>query len=272
MTDLCSNGLCSVLYKTDSCLPVSSTDGSCLGYIRGVSDEGFRHHFYGNASDPDKVTALRSAARLDIESLSMSDIMSFQAEKNVSVVEQLELARDLVLTMLKFYSTPWLRGYFSLGDLSFFPVDRNLSASLKTLHVGLDFVQRPHNSPRTQAIEEGGISSARDDMPDDLKETMELARLQYGVRNLTLWSLGTVLLQIGRWSRMEAPDNVALVRKLSSQVSSLGPRYRDLTKKCLECDFGFGDDLSKPRLQQAVYDGLVGELNDMIGSLSIRDE
>lgn len=49
----------------------------------------------------------------------------------------------------------------------------------------------------------------------------------------------------------------------------LGKRYRDLTKQCLECDSAFGDDLSKPRLQQAVYEHVVCGLTEMIRTLDI---
>lgn len=52
----------------------------------------------------------------------------------------------------------------------------------------------------------------------------------------------------------------------------LGKRYRDLTKQCLECDFAFGDDLSKPRLQQAVYEHVVCGLTEMIKALDIEED
>lgn len=52
----------------------------------------------------------------------------------------------------------------------------------------------------------------------------------------------------------------------------LGKRYRDLTKQCLECDFAFGDDLSKPRLQQAVYEHVVCGLTEMIKTLDIQED
>lgn len=271
-TDLCSKDLCSVLYG--SCglpSPLAATQ-SCLGYIDGFSNESFRHLLYGTS------TALQTnrvhtngpfISGSTQHSVSMTDVLDRRAETNISIVEQLELARDLVSAMLKFYSTPWLREYFSLYDLSFFYVNEDLSASLKTLHIGLEFVQWP-SQYAAQSMQ--GIQAAQAKATDDISGVVENAKSQYGVRNLTLWSLGTILLQIGRWSKIETPDDVPLVRKLASQVPSLGPRYRDLTKKCLDCDFGYGEDLSKPRLQQAVYEGLVCELSDMISSLDIRDE
>jgi hypothetical protein len=197
--------------------------------------------------------------------------LSHQAETSLSIVEQLKLARNLVVAVLKFYSTPWLGEYLSLQDLSFLQVSQDLSRCLQTLHVSLEFIQRApaQLSPAMEGIEPVTKS---DSCPRDLSKAVEQAKLQYGIRNLTLWSLGTVLPQIGRWSRIEAPDDVLGIRKLSSQVPLLGPKYREVTKKCLDCDFGYGEDLSKPRLRQTVYENLVCELNNMIYSLDINDD
>ena len=58
----------------------------------------------------------------------------------------------------------------------------------------------------------------------------------------------------------------------SLEACILGPRYQELTNKYLGCDFGFEDDLSRPRLQQAVYENLVCELNEMIRCLDLGGE
>ena len=51
----------------------------------------------------------------------------------------------------------------------------------------------------------------------------------------------------------------------------LGPRYQRIVQKCLQCNFGFGNDLETTNLQSAVYRGVVSELETMIDSLSIVD-
>lgn len=202
--------------------------------------------------------------------MSVRDILSHQAEKSVNIIDQFKLARDLALTVLKFHSTPWLREYFTLRDLSFFTTSTKLPECLQTLHVTQDFFQSP--SIRTCLTEKSvDEASMRDSTYAETSGTMELAKYQYGVRNLTLWSLGTALLEIGRWSRLENLDDVPSVRRAAVEVLDLGPKYRDLTKKCLECDFGYGDDLAKPRLQQAVYENLVCELTDMVRSLEVDE-
>lgn len=93
------------------------------------------------------------------------------------------------------------------------------------------------------------------------------------MRFFILFHLLTVSrLQIGMWSTLKSSDDVVAVRRLAQKVPMLGKRYRNLTKQCLECDFAFGDDLSKPRLQQAVYEHVVCGLTEMIKTLDVEED
>ncbi|KAK1954602.1 hypothetical protein LY78DRAFT_742284 [Colletotrichum sublineola] len=83
--------------------------------------------------------------------------------------------------------------------------------------------------------------------------------------------MGHALLQIDRWTRVE-PGDVLAVRKMALRTSSLGSRYQEITRKCLRCDFGYGSDLAKPRLQEAVYENVVGALEMMISSLDLAED
>lgn len=244
-----SPGICTqVSHKMPLC-----DDSKCLGYLDGVANETFRHSFF-------RAPSTRSSSYLPVK---MSEMLSRPAETSINFVEQLKLARMFVLAVLKFHSTPWLREYWSLHDLSFFPSndgDDDATICSKTAHLSLDFIQPSQCDDGTAQMKDAGD-----------KETAENAQLTHGVRNLTLWSLGAVLLQIGTWSSIERLDDVANVRRLAQRVPMLGRRYRDLTKQCLECDFAVGDDLSRPRLQEAVYQTVVCGLTDMINSLDIGD-
>ncbi len=99
---------------------------------------------------------------------------------------------------------------------------------------------------------------------------MENAQFQYGVQNLTLCILRTITIRIGHWSRVEAADDVLKVQSLSCETLVFGPRYQEVTKKCLRCDFGYGENLSQPCLQQAICESLVCELNNMIEAPDIN--
>lgn len=46
-------------------------------------------------------------------------------------------------------------------------------------------------------------------------------------------------------------------------ASPLGGRYAKIVRKCLQCDFGRGDDLDDPGLQEGVYREVVCELGQL---------
>ncbi|KAK1543818.1 hypothetical protein CPAR01_04451 [Colletotrichum paranaense] len=269
LVNLCSKGLCPALNSVFNFASEEACSDRCLGYIDSSSQDPFRHSIYPGSVDNHNHTMTTSQALM-----SMNDVLMTPAESTLSIIDQLKLARDMVSAVLKFYSTPWLREYFTLRDLSFFQMSGDFSRCLRTLHLGFDFVQSSAASlPRSmEGIEATAVQDSSDGGPNEVETAAERAKLEYGIRNLTLWSLGITLLQIGRWSSLEAPEDVLSVRRLSRQVPTLGPKYRDLTRKCLECDFGFGDDLLKPRLQQAVYESVICELSDMINTLDVSDD
>lgn len=244
-------------------------DRQCFGYLAGNMEDNFRHHFYESSPSiiHDEVLPIKSICP-PTTLVPMSEAFNHSAERSIFIVDQLKIAREIVCAVLKLHSTPWLKKYFNLNDLIFYNnrMGHDLVKSLETLHVASEFTQRCFSEPRQQAAATSLPS------PPEVDDALEEARFLYGVRNLTLWSLGTILLQIGTWSVLKSSEDVVEVRKLSTQVSALGPRYRDLTRRCLECDFGYGDDLTRPRLQQAVYEGLVCELSEMISCLEVREE
>jgi hypothetical protein len=65
------------------------------------------------------------------------------------------------------------------------------------------------------------------------------------------------------------PHEILTARRLAARPTPLGPKYQSITRKCLSCDFGFGNDLAKEELQAAVYSDVVTPLEKMIESLSI---
>ncbi|KAK1640673.1 hypothetical protein BDP81DRAFT_509859 [Colletotrichum phormii] len=267
--NLCSKGLCPALNSVFNFASGGVCGEQCLGYIDSSSQDPFRHSIYPGSMDSRGQIMTTSQALM-----SMNDVLMTPAESTLSIIDQLKLARDMVSAVLKFYSTPWLREYFTLRDISFFQMSGDFARCLRTLHLDFDFVQSSATSlPRSmEGIEATTMPDSSDGSPGEVETAAGRAKLEYGIRNLTLWSLGITLLQIGRWSSLEAPEDVLSVRRLSRQVPTLGPKYRDLTRKCLECDFGFGDDLLKPRLQQAVYESVVCELSDMIKTLDVSDD
>ncbi|KAL7807032.1 hypothetical protein V8C44DRAFT_338179 [Trichoderma aethiopicum] len=239
----------------------SAPDTMCktegLGHLDSCVQEGFRHCFFPCSSSCGSKLALDNVMLMD-EALGQS------ASTRLTVVGQLQLARRLVSAVLKFNSTPWLNEAWSVRDLAFFRQGEDLTMSLQTLHFGVELI---HSKP-----EPGDSMSAMDvESPANLSQYSEDAQYKHGVRNMTLYSLGAALLAIGRWERIDHND-IEGVRRLASQPCYLGPVYQELTQKVLDCDFGYGKDLKKPRLQEAIYEMVVLELESMIATLDISDD
>ncbi|KAJ3538479.1 hypothetical protein NM208_g5892 [Fusarium decemcellulare] len=189
----------------------------------------------------------------------MDDILSEPIDNNMSIIHQLQLALQVALAVLKFNSTPWLSDYWSARDLYFIQGNQvhDLSASLETLHLEVDITE--HQNSETTL---GDISES---------QLLDEAKWDYGIRNIALYSLGAILLAIGRWERVDLND-VGNVRRLAAGPCKLGPKYQRLTEKVLDCDFGLGKDLRQPELQEAVYEKVVLELELMIEGVGLASQ
>ncbi|KAK1242773.1 hypothetical protein MKX08_005585 [Trichoderma sp. CBMAI-0020] len=225
-----------------------------LGHIDSGTQEAFRHCFFPWPRD----SHCTNMGLGDV--MPMDEALGQSAYNRLDIVSQLRLAHRLVSAVLKFNSTPWLKELWSVGDLAFFRQGDDLIESLQTLHFGVELI---HNAPGSEdtAMEVEPPASV-------VQLSIEDAQYKHGVRNVTLYSLGAALLAIGRWERVNHSD-IEGIRRLASQRSYLGPVYQELTQKVLDCDFGYGKDLKKPRLQEAIYEMVVVELESMIASLDI---
>lgn len=258
-----NRGSCDLRSSADICKELTrSLSTDCLGHIDGQSDDPFRHSFY--AAKNDFCGGALQSSCADPKAISMDEVLDDSSKAFFSTVDRLKLARSLVSAVLKFHSTPWLSDFWRLRDLAFFRTDQDeeVSKALRTMHLGVEVSQKQLN-----LMEDVQISPEC----SRLSQVSEDDRLFCGINNLTLHSLGVALLQIDRWAQVE-PSDILNVRKMALRNSSLGPRYQEITQKCLRCDFGYGSDLTKPRLQEAVYENAVGALEKMISSLDLTED
>lgn len=221
------------------------------------SPQPYHHHHHPLQPEPARLDTLL-AQPLSREALPLPD--------------QLRLALRIASAVLKFSSTAWLGEAWGLRDLYFFerPAETqpaaatDLPASLQTLHFGVEWTRGrgPNTLMDVNAINDGGEAS--------VAAALEEAKMSYGIRNVTMYNLGVALLSIGRWAAVDAHD-VVQVRRMAAQTCPLGPRFREMTQRVLDCDFGYGKDLGKPKLQEAVYDGVLLELEAMIASMSLEE-
>ncbi|KAI1129082.1 hypothetical protein F5Y10DRAFT_239146 [Nemania abortiva] len=228
---------------------------ACLGHLNLGVHNSFRHSFYlwsgicnGNM--------MAAKAPTDVKSL--SDLFDQPVHENFDILDQLLMAKTMVAIILKFHSTPWLEGWWTLNDIHYLGNQTEMENVLSTLHLGTiidkqkQVCGRAEASTPTQQITEDSWPSQR-------------------IRNAVLHNLGVGLLQIDRWTNLD-PSAIDKIDKIAKQRSRFGPKYRDLVQKCLHCDFGVGSDLLNPQLQTAILDKVMGELEAMVSGLKISDD
>ncbi|KAK3390129.1 hypothetical protein B0H63DRAFT_507537 [Podospora didyma] len=263
----CSQHICSELLPRRS-IPRKQHPSSPVGYLEDTcSHERFRHSFFqccegvcnpALCSGPGTMMSGTAPSPIRLDS-----ILAQPRSGELSVPHQLQLALRIASAVLKFNSTSWLGEYWGLQDLYFFERDADLPASLQTLHLGVEWA-------RDMKPSSGGALMMDVDSSAAMAGALEDAKLVHGIHNATMYNLGVALLSIGRWSPVD-PNDVLQVRRIALQSCPLGPRFQEMTQRVLECDFGYGKDLKKPKLQEAVYDGVLLELESMISALSVDE-
>lgn len=172
--------------------------------------------------------------------------------------EKLRLAKLLSIGVLQFQDTPWLSsGGWRSQDVVFFNTG-DLEALQKSA------LTTPYlNVPVTSMADVQSIRSSASPAKSCLAP------------NALLFSLGIVLLELAYEAplhSLQEPCDLEgseesryteffAARRLSKTLGSvLGSTYGQIVRKCLNCDFGCGDDLSEPALQVEFYRDVVCEL------------
>ena len=254
----CSQHLCSKLLPPPIQHKSKRVTSTCLGHLDATAGDTFRLSFFPCCSGVCRPSLCYTTLGQDqCELMRMDEMISRPRASDLSIIHQLQLALRIATAVLKFNATPWLSDFWTLKDLAFFSRNADLPSSLQTLHF---------------SIESAAIGSAMDvDGHRPVSDELEEARLLHGIQNATLYSLGVALLSIGWWNHLD-PYDVLQVRRLAGTLCPLGPRYHEVTKKVLECDFGYGKDIEKPKLQEAIYSDVLLELESMISILSLDEE
>ncbi|KAJ8132989.1 hypothetical protein O1611_g638 [Lasiodiplodia mahajangana] len=231
-------------------------DPACLGYVDIETQNLFRHSFYPwSGVCRGSTTAVKSVTTAK----SLADLFDGPVYENFDILDQLLMAKTVVATILQFHSTPWLGSWWTMRDIHYLNNRIEMASVLSTLHFGI-VMGRRHKRVCEQA-----------DVLPPAQQDAESGGPSQHVRNSVLHNLGVGLLQIDRWTHLD-PNAVDEIHKLALQRSRLGPKYRDLVQKCLHCDFGVGDDLSTPKLQDAIVNQVMAELESMISGLEIDDD
>lgn len=224
----------------------------CIGYLQDPCL--YRHSFYFR--DDATVSIMNGLSGATV--YSVQDILKQDVYDVIGIVDQLRIAHRLAIAVLQYNETPWLPDHWRLFDLKYLGSDTTMDvATMRTLHLSSEISKQPNASQME------GIKVARDAVTNQMRQ---------GITNSTLFCLGVAMLEVAYWSPIEAKmteddesNPVLTARRLQRDRSPpLGLEFQSIAKRCLWCDFGFGDQLNQKGLQSAVYTNVVWELERLI--------
>ncbi|KAJ9606166.1 hypothetical protein H2200_009127 [Cladophialophora chaetospira] len=170
----------------------------------------------------------------------------------MSLSSRVGLARQFATAVLQFQSTAWLRDTWG---------------SRKVL-----ITQSGNNEGDDDGSQ--AFISAQIDGPNGSLVRAQSIPSPVVVRNQLLFSLGVMLLELAfqkplvemiqesdvNWAHLGNTE-YSTADRLSRQVGAhMGPRYAEVTRKCIHCYFASGNDLKQPKLQAEFYQDVVCEL------------
>jgi hypothetical protein len=227
---------------------------ACIGYLECSGES--RHLVYVNskaqtvASSPADV-ALRPLHDVYLATEKMNTLGS-----SISPHERITLAKRLATAVLQFYATPWLTNSICSEKILLSGVDdpTHLAHNRREPYVNVS-IMGPHGPLATRA-------------------TFPSRTL---IRNRLLFGLGVMLLELAYQSPLKTlqqpsdnddhesqnTDYYTADRVRHGAVSILGPRYAEVIRKCIQCDFGHGDDLGTTELQEGFHQDVICELEEL---------
>lgn len=240
-----------------------SNAGSCLGRLNDT--DSCQHLVYYSPRDPFQASPSNSERAVSLESLilkiSSNDRYNHPTtnERNQyrrpTMYERVRLAKRLSIGLLQYYATPWMgeslrsnKIYFNVDDRTFPPREPVLS--------------EPHLKVSMKASNTGSPSSSSPHLAS----------------NYLLFELGLLLIEIGYtatlWSLQTPQDlvpggnpegtEIMLSKRLGALIGrEMGSAYGSVVRKCLQCDFAAGNDLSEPKLQAAFNQDVICELDEL---------
>ncbi|KAF7505893.1 hypothetical protein GJ744_012428 [Endocarpon pusillum] len=172
--------------------------------------------------------------------------------------ERLRLARQLSTAVLQFRSTPWLANSWNSNEIL---VSTSEPSSTTTNDTTMTNIHEP-------------FVSACIRNPYDMPAPSNSLPSRTLIRNHLLFRLGVILLEIAFQKPLDEMKETTdtdgqddsnadfwAADRLRHQVSAcLAPKYAEVVRKCIHCDFGKDFDLTATNLQEAFYQDVVCEL------------
>jgi len=258
ISNLCQNSnFCNQLQKITA--QVKPGTNYCIGYLEHTRSS--KHLIYVDSKIQSVTSGPSTNPLTSLDGLLKSTVKARLTSEPLSQHERVHLARQLALAVLQFHATPWLQNSWTSKDVLLTPKNCNNDDShVDSYHPYLDVC----------------ISGAHGPLQ---KSTTFPSRTL--IRNSLLFNLGVMLLELAFQKPLRQMQEECDVdrhedhntdyytaNRVRMFASDLGPKYAEIVRKCIQCDFGFGDDMSKRSLQEGFYQGVIAELERLEAILS----
>ena len=237
--------------------------GQCIGFLEHCSKS--KHLIYLDSRE-ESISRTLNASTPAQGSMTLTNLLSQlgtgSAVVSLSVYERLKLGRQLSQAVLHFNATPWLKTNWSSSDILIYGIDLRTDAN-----------RAQSNEPYLNVAVKGPM------VPLSRSSTFPTRTL---IRNHLVFGLGVMLLELAYQapllSLQKATDVDAYeesntlyyiadrVRHATSRMIG-SPRYAEVARKCVQCDFGRGSDLNDASLQDVFFREVVQELENMESEL-----
>ena len=182
------------------------------------------------------------------------------SSEGIPLPEKLNLAKILALAVLRFHSTPWLKGEWQSQDVVFFGIR--------------DFAEDPLRMPylKSRVLNQRNTTGQQVISSTTGRECSNVTHLRTPVRNQTLYGLGVMLIELAYDSPLQdlqKPEDDQgdahtlywAATRLGERVwRELGPKYADAVRICLHGAFGASSELEDMNVQKVFFSEVVQKL------------
>ena len=245
-------------WSTTSC----RTTDACIGYLRRERECSHRVLVTPPVSN-------RSKKAISLAQIISSDLNKPQSGRFL-YIDIIRLAKHLASAILLFHATPILSERWQSEDIIFYDATSTLKRSRPSL-------TDPHLTVRVTSSQALGRRQVRG------QAQREGLSFDTRIRNPYTYRLGVILLELACQAPLckliEEEDLISgpkdpktefeATLSISETVSTdMGYPFQRIVQKCINCDFGNGNDLGDPSLQSAFYKDIVCELENLENRLN----
>lgn len=238
-------------------------DGVPLGYLH---NQGCSKHLIYLRSQTQRRSSLSShkSSQSSGTLLPLRKLLrTVEQRHHMSKTEMSSFAKQLAMAALQYHTTPWLESWDS---------DHVLIDNRSFLH--RDSNDASNNRSTTQLSD--SYLEVSIDNPDAPQRTPVTDRSRTLIRNWIIFSLGVMLLELA-YQRplrdLQEPGDVdqhnehntdyytadRLHRRMAADTG-MGSVYAEVVRKCIQCDFGHGSDLTATKLQEGYFEDVIQKL------------